>query len=317
MKASNRLEQKKIIEEWKVTDTSATLIRVLTEIKQNIDDFDNSICPIELFEVGESIIKTVAELNNLEGKIDILTQYTNQTTVKRDKTMLGISTDRYNERKDWINLDEIERIRERNLFSADNEHAVLFDNLIKKHASWKFPSVYVRPNNLRFFDSLKASDVLYAMEQCDVRPYLFRNLSPKEFKIIRFKFIDENKDLLLSELPQEQIGLIVMEDFLNYKPIELLKRYLKESFEVLRDGGVLLFTFNNCDLSSGARSFEHGLYYYTPGYMIRDYCNRLGFITESETVDNRISYMCVHKPGDLKTLKGGKTLGKITKEVDN
>jgi hypothetical protein len=223
----------------------------------------------------------------------------------------------YEKSKTWFNKERAEEIREQDLF-ADEEVREKFANIIKRYATWQYPSVYVRPNKLHFFDALKASGMLYVMDQHQAIPYMYRNLTKAEFEYIRFKQIDETKDKFVSDLlPAGQVGFVVMDNFINFKPMDIIKQYLLELMEVLHDGGHCLFTFNDCDLPSGAINYENGLYCFTPGRLLLEMCKMVGFDVVHSSSSDRLSWILIKKPGELSSIKGGKTLGQIiTKQLD-
>ena len=71
-------------------------------------------------------------------------------------------------------------------------------------------------------------------------------------------------------------------------------------------------TFNDCDRSSAVLHVESMFCTYTPGYLIYELANTIGYEIEFVWHDNReITWVEFKKPGQLETLKGGQTLAKI------
>ena len=312
MKMSQLLADKATIDKWDLDPVLNTLNHEMLSIENNIETFQDSELADRLMAVKDAIRDTVHSMYELQGEISALKEQASELALDKAHDPLVESYNMYETRKNWFNLAQAQKIRDDDIFREVTEHEVRFNSLIKKFTSWKYPTAYIRPNALRFFNAIKASDILYVLEHCDVTDYLKANLSETEYKMIRFKMLNENKGQYITNiLPLNQLGLIVMEDFINYKPLEVIKQYLIEAIEVLRPGGSMLFTFNDCDYASGARNFEMGQYCFTPGGMVRELCELVGFeVTASEQSD-RVSFLCIKKPGELTTLKGGKTLGKI------
>jgi len=315
MKLSDLLTQKLTIDNWNITPELIALDKKLSDIRDNIRDLKDSDLAIDLDEIDEDIFAILNDTTSLVEDIDKIKITANTLMQQLSKEPLNTSYDMYDERKDWFNLEEAAKYRSLDQFVDNEESEHKFVSTIRQFSSWHHATVYVRPNSLRFFNALKASDVFYVMEQCDVTGWLKENLPGSLYETIRFKQINENKEQFLTNLvPKGQIGLIVMEHFINFKPMDVIRQYLAESFELLKPGGHLLFTYNNCDLPAGARNFEEGLYCYTPGVMLGRVCECAGFeIVESVTTD-RVSWFALKKPGTLTSLKGGKTLGQIVDE---
>jgi len=188
-----------------------------------------------------------------------------------------------------------------------------FESRIKIHASWKWPALEIRPAYGEITDSLIACDPLYLV---DTHPDMFKHVktkwTPEYQKRLRYYTIDEKSKRMFHQLPQAQIGLLVAVDYMNFRPLSLIERYLTEIFGLLRPGGVAIFTYNNCDYPIGVDNFENSYYCYTPGREIKAICEKIGFrISSSFDLENNVSWLEIQKPGTRSTLKGGQTLGKI------
>lgn len=316
MKTSDILQQKATIDGWEADKELLALNQKISVIKNDIDLIKVAELHGELSVVEDSINDIIHDMNALQSNLEQLRKRTNDIMQAMSQGPLAESYERYEERKFWFNKESAQQVRELDQFKEFDEYKYRFNNLITKCVSWKFPTLYIRPNSTHFIDALKASDILFVMEQCDVTDWLEANIEENFYKKgIRFKLIDEAKRSFIQHIyPAEQMGLIVMENFLNFKPLEIIKQYLKESERLMRPGGHLLFTYNNCDLPSGARNFENGLYCFTPGRMLKLMCEAMGFEVVDDTVSDRINWLLLRKPGELTTLKGGKCLGQIMDE---
>jgi hypothetical protein len=109
--------------------------------------------------------------------------------------------------------------------------------------------------------------------------------------------------------------LIFAYNFLNYKPIEVIERYLQDFFAKLRPGGVAMFTFNNCDLPQGMGLAEKHFMCYTPGRRVQQIADKIGFENVyDQRGPNNISWFEIKKPGEIYSLRGGQTLAKIVRK---
>jgi SAM-dependent methyltransferase len=193
------------------------------------------------------------------------------------------------------------------------ETAEFFASRIKIHASWKWPAVEIRPAHGEITDNLIACDPLYLVDTHeDMFKHAKQKWTPEYQRRLRYYTINEKDKKILHQLPQSQIGLLVAVDYMNFRPLDLIDRYLKEIFGILRPGGVAVFTYNNCDYPIGVDNFENSYYCYTPGREIKAMCERIGYrISASFDLENNVSWLEIQKPGTRSTLRGGQTLGKI------
>ncbi len=313
MKISKILEQKAIIDSWECGKELLAINEKVSAMKGQLEMLDVRELQGDMDLVSNGIRDMMHDISMLQMHIENSKDKAKNLMDQLASLPLGESYDMYDERKNWFNTEKLAEIRTYDQFAEFTEYKNRFETLISKYAGWRHPSVYIRPNSTHFFNALKASDILYVMEQDDVTEWLKENTSEKFYdKSIRFKLFNENKDTFIQHMyPAEQIGLIVMENFINFKPLEIIKQYLIESLAILKPGGHLLFTYNNCDLPSGARNFEEGLYCFTPGKMLKLMCETSGFEVIDETISDRISWFALKKPGELTSLKGGKCLGQI------
>ena len=80
----------------------------------------------------------------------------------------------------------------------------------------------------------------------------------------------------------------------------------------LRPGGVILFTYNNCDMPAGASYAETYFMSYVPKSMLMPMCESLGFeIIYSQDFEPAMCWVELRKPGKLRTVKAHQALGEI------
>jgi SAM-dependent methyltransferase len=115
-----------------------------------------------------------------------------------------------------------------------------------------------------------------------------------------------------ANLPKQCFGLIYSFHFFNFRPWIILKQYLKECFDLLRPGGVLVFTYNNCDIANRVGMVEHHSACYTPGRLVKAYVAELGYETVYAFDDESgTSWMELRRPGNYVSIRGGQTLAAI------
>lgn len=185
---------------------------------------------------------------------------------------------------------------------------------IQLHASWQYPGAVIRPLNGEFMPYLTPADPLYVL---DVDPKLWEPtkqlFTPQYQRRLRYKIIKEEIDVLVGRrLPAGQLGFVLVNNFFNYRHFELIQRYMTELFDVLRPGGVVMFTYNNCDLPDACVNFEQNAACYTPASLLRPMLESLDYEIQAQ-YDNGVSWLEVKKPGTLSTLRGGQTIGVVKK----
>lgn len=185
---------------------------------------------------------------------------------------------------------------------------------IVRYNSWQYPAMIIRPGRETFINELLASDPLYLVdENYDlIKPAL--NLFNEHYQNrLRPYTINERLDeAILWKFPNNQFGLVFAYNFFNFRPFEMLKKYLAEIYKKLRSGGVLAMTFNDCDRSKGVMLVEQHYCCYTPGYLVKELAQSIGFeISFSWNDGGPSTWLELKKPGEFESLRGGQTLAKV------
>jgi len=189
----------------------------------------------------------------------------------------------------------------------------MFVSRLSLYNRWQYPAIQIRPAYGNATDIIKGCDPLYLV---DTDEAMFEPVKQKWSRTyqgrLRYYIINETNQEILVHLPNEQYGLVLCIDYLNFKPMVIIKRYLREMYKKLKPGGTAMFTYNNCDLPYGARNVENSFCCYTPGKEVIKTAQEMGFeLTKQFDADENISWLELRKPGELKTIRGGQTLGEI------
>jgi SAM-dependent methyltransferase len=185
---------------------------------------------------------------------------------------------------------------------------------IVRYNSWKHPAMIIRPGRDTYINELLASDPLYLVdERHDLLEPAMTMFNEQYQQRLRPCTINERQDQeILGKLPNSQFGLVLAYNFFNFRPFEVIKRYLAEIFQKLRPGGVLAMTFNECDRVKGVMLVEQHFCCYTPGYLVRELAQSLGYeIAFSWTDQGPATWLELRKPGEFQSLRGGQALAKI------
>jgi hypothetical protein len=123
---------------------------------------------------------------------------------------------------------------------------------------------------------------------------------------------DRQPGTIMHQLPDRQFGFVFAFNFFNFRPLELIQRYLTELHSKLRPGGVLIMTYNNCDRSHGVGLAERNWMLYTPKRLILEHALSLGFelVTAQDGLGD-VSWLEFKRSGDIDSLRGGQSLAKI------
>jgi SAM-dependent methyltransferase len=294
--------------------------KLLTELKSMLCLLDDAVFTRRL---GEQDLNAVAkrqveiiseELIKFEDILDDFKATTDGFLRKEEKRYLRQSYKAYEESKKQDNsIYILKRSLYNSLIYKDNITQD-FITLINKHSSWKYPGLFIRPEHGKYVSHMTASDPLYIMDETSDLMYPVKKLWNKEYKSrIRYNLINERRGEMFCKLPNNQFGLIIAMNFLNHKPLEIMKKYLKEIWTLLRPGGIFIFTYNNCNLPLAVRNFEQSLYSYTPETLVSPLVSMLGFeiINSYNAPAENVSWLELKKPGVRGTLRGGQCLGKI------
>jgi SAM-dependent methyltransferase len=185
---------------------------------------------------------------------------------------------------------------------------------IVRYNSWKYPAMIIRPGRETFINELLAVDPLYLVdENYDLLVPAMNQFNDQYQRRLRSYTINERQDRpILQKLPDDQFGLVFAYNFFNFRPFEIIRQYFIEIYQKLRPGGMLVITFNDCDRDKGVMLVEQHFCCYTPGYLVRELAQSLGFeVVFSWNDQGPTTWLELKKPGEFETLRGGQALAKI------
>lgn len=204
-------------------------------------------------------------------------------------------------------------------FTLSQEQDDLIRTRIAGFSNSRQPGMIIRPGLETYIKNMVTFDPLYLVDRNE------NMLFPSTFEFpelyqrrLRYYIINEH-DLskpILERLPDNQFGVCFVYNFFNYKPIPVIERYLIEIFAKLKPGGRLMMTFNDCDNEKAVRLAEQYYACYTPGRMINEMAEHIGYeIYYSWNDGGPSTWIELQKPGELTTLRGGQALAKIIQKT--
>lgn len=184
------------------------------------------------------------------------------------------------------------------------------------YCNFKYPSLCISPRNKRWIDALVSSDPLY------LTSIKFSNIDNliSDYNTVyqnRLRLYTINKDDF-DILPKQQFGFILCWDWLDYLDAETIDSYLQKMYDLLRPGGVFMFSYNNCNFEGSAGAAELGSHSYYTDQRLKTLCKNIGYeiidLTDAEVADPfkiQISWAELKKPGTLATVKCTQSLAQI------
>lgn len=197
------------------------------------------------------------------------------------------------------------------------ETQTLLESRVKSYSNWQYPGLIIRPGLEDFVTHMVDLDPLYLVDRDHELLLPSINKFPIEYqRRLRYYHIKEQLDQpILSNIPDDQIGVCLAFNFFEFKPFEILKQYLNEIYSKLRPGGILLMTYNDCDRSHCVALVERNFTCYTPGSLVRQLAETVGFEQVFHWNDfGNLTWLELRKPGKLVTMRGGQTLAKIVRK---
>jgi hypothetical protein len=172
----------------------------------------------------------------------------------------------------------------------------------------------IRPGRETFINDLLALDPLYLVDESHdlLQPAMNQFNEQFQQRLRPYTIQERSGEAILGQLPKSQFGLVFAYNFFNFRPFEVLRQYLTEIYQKLKPGGMLVMTFNDCDRAKAVMLVEQHYCCYTPGYLVRELAQSLGYeIAFSWTDQGPTTWLELRKPGEQYSLRGGQALAKI------
>ena len=198
----------------------------------------------------------------------------------------------------------------------DPKTETLFVARIMQHNNWHYPGMIIHPGEEPFMQYMVGNDPLYLVDESDYLLDLVNMANYDEIyqKRLRKYVIEESFDHdMLEKIPNEQFGICLAYHYFDFRPVEMIEKYLVEIYQKLRPGGTLIMTFNDCDRPAGVVLVENNYASYNRAPIIKHLAQRLNYTVEFfyHEQDSPMSWIELRKPGELTSLRGGQTMAKI------
>lgn len=288
------------------------------EFKKSLDVIQQvtSQCPTDLDinvkDLGPALDGVHQSVANFQSDIGYLITQLEKKICELEPEYYVASTRLFEEEMRW---ETSEYILNRKLKINSDSDSVL-RNRIKNYSDWRLPGMILRPGLETHIEDMVPLDPLYVLDnRKELLQPAMSKFTEQYQRRLRPYVIDDQSPTPLAALPDKQFGLIFAYNFLNYKPIEVVTRYLNDFYIKLRPGGVAVFTYNDCDLSGGIFVAEKHFMCYTPAHRVLAVARDLGFEhlnNEKNTINH--NWLELKRPGEIVSLRGGQTLAKIMRK---
>lgn len=227
---------------------------------------------------------------------------------EQEKEYLLDSEARFNE---WFHTEDIDTKINRKLEISEDTREYLLSR-IKRYTFWDQPGLQICPSHGDLTEAMVSADPLYLIDfSQELNNIAINKFGPRYTSRLRSYVMPEFKEsnLIFGQLPQEQLGVIVAYNFFDNLSMNMTQRMLRETFNLLKPGGKMIFTFNDCDLPHNITLVERKFKYYTPGRLVKHHLENIGYtIIKQFRETYGMAWFEVEKPGQLERIKGSQTL---------
>ena len=154
-------------------------------------------------------------------------------------------------------------------------------------------------------------------------PLYFYDADTKLIETVTTHFNDTYKRRIrlyqdAAQLPKQQFSFVFSWGVFNYLNLPTVESRLKLIFDLLRPGGVLMFSYNNGDIVESARLSDLEEMSFVPKRNLVNLLTQIGFemitsydLPNNDTLITNISWMEVRRPGKLESIKIKQVIGAI------
>jgi SAM-dependent methyltransferase len=269
-----------------------------------------------LTDAGETVLNLNKDLNRIhtdldfcQDRFDLIIEKINQDIQQESQKFY---TDNYSLELQ-VESEAVANIRKVRVMILSDVLKQKIINRIQLHTNWRYPALEIGCRDGEWTKCMVAADPLYITDYYrDFLESTLNQFTPEYQQRLREYLV---RDVNFDALPQAQFAFVFCWNFLNYRSLDTIKEYLKSVKELLRPGGVFMFSYNNGDRYDQAGYAEGHWMSYMPKSMLIPMCESLGFdILHSEDTRNEgtaVSWIEIKKPGKLATVKAHQVLGEI------
>jgi len=261
-------------------------------------------------DLTHNINGVVSSFERAQSTLDALKMQLRERIAELEPEQYTASTLLYDQEMIYETSNDILNRR----LAIDDDSNILLRSRLRNYGDWRLPGMIIRPGLDNFIEDMVPLDPLYVIDQTQelIDPSI-NAFTPEYQRRLRPYIIDDRKNgQPLWQLPNNQFGFVFAYNYFNYKPIEVVNRYLGDIYNKLRPGGAFIFTFNDCDSGHGAALSEQSFMCYTPGHAVAAAAENIGYeILDRHHGQGDIAWLELKKPGTIRSIRGGQSLAKI------
>jgi hypothetical protein len=261
-------------------------------------------------DLGQNFDAVKLGLDNFESTLSRIKQRLVQMVHEQEPAYLAESYRLFDQE---MRHDGVQHILSRRLGINDDSRLALQYRL-KNLTDWRLPGMIIGPRTEKFIEDMVPMDPLYVVDtHQELLDPAVRSFTPDYQRRLRQYVVNDYvPGAILNEIPGDQFGVIFAYNYFNYRPMEVIRRYIQEIASKLRPGGSFIMTYNNCDRAHGIGLTERLWMCYTPQRLIVAAAVDAGLELVSSTDEpGDLSWIEFVSPGEIETLRGGQSLAKI------
>lgn len=309
MKLSEVVDYLRQLEQIDLDPTCTTTARYLDSVMHTVASH-----PIQRQNLTGDLQKDLDDIKSTLSKfqctISNIKEHLSKIIKQQEPAMYQESSRLYEEE---MCFETSEYILNRSL-AIDEESNILLRSRLRNASDWRLPGMIIRPGRESFIEDLVPLDPLYLVDHNQelLDPSILKFTAEYQRRLRPYVVKEYHSNIILELLPDNQFGLIFAYNYFNYKPLEVIHRYLQEVFKKLRPGGTFIFTFNDCDYSHCVALAERHFMCYTPGHAIQTYAENIGYeCIHKHHGAGDLNWLELCKPGEIKSIRGGQSLARI------
>ena len=209
---------------------------------------------------------------------------------------------------------EFERDERKTILSQDVENII--STRISQYTSWQHAVLEIGPGDGKWTYNLVSGDPLYLLdihrEFLDSSIKQFREEYRKKIRLYQIGANVLKTDVDMSALPKKQFGFIFAWNVFDYLPLGFIEAYLYQCFELLKPGGVMMFSYNDCEKKLCAELAETKFKSWVPKWKLNEIITKIGFeIITYESKEELVNWAEIKRPGKLKSIRASQPLAGI------
>jgi SAM-dependent methyltransferase len=286
------------------------LAPILHLVTSNEIQFDHLVT-----KLNQDYKNILSHINYFEGTIEDIKDQIDTLIEQMEPTYFNESYRIYCQEMIYDTADVI--LGRRLNLTADNTNYIV--GRVQLQGNWQHAAMIIHPGREEWITHLVGNDPLYliAPTQELLDPAVLRFNDQYKQRLRTYTVTESIDNPILERLPDTQFGFCLVYNFFNYKPQEIVNQYLTEIYQKLKPGGVVAFTFNDCDQAGGASLAERNFMCYTPGRTVLAHAQAVGFqVRHRYKIDNSCTWLELYRPGILTSLRGGQSLAKVV-DIDD